>query len=259
MDVINGVPTRPFDLVDMDMINSIPTRSFDLATLAELSRDELQRHRWNAAGCDDSAGRDEVPGRDDGEPFDSQPANELCSTLPVRQAARNVSRPYCVELLRWALVLHSDAAWSMLQQCFSETLRGWIWRHPGCDVVLLRDSEENYIAQTFSRFWYAVHDQQLEFTTLPAALRYLHATLNGLLMDTLRSHLRGRAREVPLPEPGCPEEPATAGAIDGQSIWDDIQGFLPDERERRVAYLLYYCGLKPRDIIVRCSHDWCLD
>ena len=75
-------------------------------------------------------------------------------------------------------------------------------------------------------------------------------------MDTLRSHLRGRAREVPLPEPGCPEEPATADAIDGQSIWDEIQGFLPDECERRVAYLLYYCGLKPRDIIVRCSHEF---
>ncbi|MFL5592033.1 MAG: hypothetical protein ACJ8DI_30880 [Ktedonobacteraceae bacterium] len=61
---------------------------------------------------------------------------------------------------------------------------------------------------------------------------------------------------MPLPEPGCYEEPAIADAIDGQSIWDDIQGFLPDERERRVAYLLYYCGLKPRDIIVRCSHEF---
>src|SRR5881275_342695 len=177
MDAINSIPTRQLDLVDMDMINSVPTRSFDLATLAELSRDELQRHRWNGAGCDDSAGRDEVPGRDK-------------------------SRPYCVELLRWALVLHSDAAWSMLQQCFSETVRGWIWRHPGRDVVLLRDSEENYIAQTFTRFWLAVRDQHVEFTTLSALLGYLHATLNGVLTDTLRSHLRERSREAALPESG---------------------------------------------------------
>ena len=187
-----------------------------LKKLVDLSTHELQRRRWDESGGD----------------------------------------RYCVELFRRALVEQTDEAWSALHQCFSETVRSWLWSHPSHDVALLRDSEENYIAQTFSRFWYAVRDQQLEFTTLPAALRYLHATLNGLLMDTLRSHLRGREREVPLPEPGCPEEPATSGAIDGQSIWDDIQGFLPDERERRVAYLLYHCGLKPRDIIVRCSHEF---
>ena len=187
-----------------------------LKKLADLSTHELQRRRWDEPGGD----------------------------------------RYCVELFRRALVEQTDEAWLALQQCFTETVRSWLWSHPSHDVALLRDSEENYIAQTFSRFWYAVRDQQLEFTTLPAALRYLRATLNGLLMDTLRSHLRGRAREVPLPEPGCPEEPATAGAIDGQSIWDDIQGFLPDERERRVAYLLYHCGLKPRDIIVRCPREF---
>src|SRR6266852_2952346 len=187
-----------------------------LKKLAELSTHELQRRRWDESGGD----------------------------------------RHCVELFRRALVEQTDEAWSALQQCFSETVRSWLWSHPGHDVALLRDSEENYIAQTFSRFWYAVRDQQLEFTTLPAALRYLHATLNGLLMDTLRSHLRGRAREVPLPEPGCSEEPATADDIDEQSIWESIQSFLPDERERRVAYLLYYCGLKPRDIVIRCSQEF---
>ena len=163
---------------------------------------------------------------------------------------------YCVELLRRALAEQTDEAWSALHQCFSETVRIWFWSHPSRDVALLRDSEENYIAQTFSRFWYAVRDQQLEFATLPAALRYLHATLNGLLTDTLRFHLRERAKEGPLPKPGCSEEPMTADAMDEQSIWDEIQGFLPDERERRVAYLLYYCGLKPRDIVSRCSQEF---
>src|SRR5436309_3155124 len=187
-----------------------------LKKLVDLSIHELQRRRWDEPGGD----------------------------------------RYCVELFRRALVEQTDEAWSALQQCFSETVRSWLWSHPSHDVALLRDSEENYIAQTFSRFWYAMHDQQLEFTTLPAALRYLHATLNGILTDTLRSHLRGRAREVTLPEPGCSEEPTTADFTDEQSIWESIQGFLPDERERRVAYLLYYCGLKPRDIVVRCSPEF---
>ncbi|GAC1378523.1 MAG: sigma-70 family RNA polymerase sigma factor [Ktedonobacteraceae bacterium] len=163
---------------------------------------------------------------------------------------------HCLELFRRALSEQTDDAWPVLQQCFSETIRRWIWSHPSRDVALLRDSEENYIAQTFSRFWYAVHEQHIEFTTLSAALRYLHATLNGLLTDTLRAHLRRRTREVLLSELECSEEPIAADSTTSQSIWESIQQFLPDERERRVAYLLYHCGLKPRDIVMRYRQEF---
>ena len=44
--------------------------------------------------------------------------------------------------------------------------------------------------------------------------------------------------------------------MDSQSIWESIQPLLPDKRERRLAYLLYYCGLKPRDIVLRCSEEF---
>ncbi len=187
-----------------------------LATLADLSTHELQRHRCK-------------------EPFDDR---------------------YCVEILRRALVEQTDEAWSVLQQCYSETIRGWVRSHPSRDVALLRDSEENYIAQTCSRFWYAVRDQHLEFTSLYTALSYLHATLNGIILDTLRGHLRSRSREVPFPEPGCSQEPGAEDSMDDRSIWDSIQLLLPDEHERRLAYLLYYCGLKPRDIVLRCSGEF---
>src|SRR5713101_6978491 len=164
-----------------------------LTTLAALGINELQRHRCKAS-------------------FDER---------------------YCLEILRRALVEQTDEAWSVLQQCYSETIRGWVRSHPSRDVALLRDSEENYIAQTFSRFWYAVHTQHLEFTTLPAALRYLRATLNGLLTDTLRCHLRLRTREVPLSEPGCYQEPSVEYSMDDRSIWRSIETLLCDERERR--------------------------
>ena len=202
--------------IDTDAMKRVPTQKMDLETLADLSSDELQRHRWNGS-------------------FDES---------------------YCAELLRRALVTHSDTAWSLLQQCFSETLRNWIWSHPGRDVALLRDSEENYIAQTFTRFWLAVRDQHIEFTTLPAISGYLHATLNALLTDTLRFHLRGRTREAPLPASECFQEPAAPDSLDGQSTWESIASLLPDDRERRLAYLLYHCGLKPREIIVRCPQEF---
>ena len=202
--------------IETDAIKRVLIQQMDLATLADLSSDELQRHRWNGS-------------------YDES---------------------YSVELLRRALVTHSDMAWSLLQQCFSETLRNWIWSHPGRDVALLRDSEENYIAQTFTRFWLAVRDQHIEFTTLSAILGYLHATLNGLLTDTLRFHLRGRTKEAPLPASGCFEEPAAPDCLDDQSTWESIASLLPDERERRLAYLLYHCGLKPREIVQRCPQEF---
>ena len=44
--------------------------------------------------------------------------------------------------------------------------------------------------------------------------------------------------------------------MDSQGFWESIQSLLSDERERRLAYLLYHCGLKPRDIVRRCSQEF---
>ncbi|HEY6408867.1 MAG TPA: hypothetical protein VIY29_15505 [Ktedonobacteraceae bacterium] len=172
------------------------------------------------------------------------------------RSKESVEDRYCVEILRRALSEQTDEAWPVLQRCFSEPVKVWFRSHPSRDVALLRDSEENYIALTFSRFWYAVRDQHLEFTTLPAALRYLHATLNGIILDTLRFHLRLRSRELPFPEPGCSQEPRAADSIGDQSLWNSIQSMLPDEREKRLAFLLYHCGLKPREIVLRCPGEF---
>lgn len=161
---------------------------------------------------------------------------------------------FCLEIFRRAIVLHIDQAWSVLQQRFGELLRIWLRSHPANDIALRRDSEENYVAQTFSRFWYAVRAQNLEFQSLNAALSYLHATMNGIITDTVRSQLR--SKNVPLPDPGFPEEPATEDSDDSQETWETIQRVLGDERERRVGYLLYYCGLKPREIVTRCPDEF---
>ena len=161
---------------------------------------------------------------------------------------------FCLEIFRRAIVQRMDQAWSVLQQRFGEIVRIWLHSHPNSDVALMRDTEENYVAQTFSRFWYAVRDQSLEFTTLNAALSYLHATLNGIVMDALRSRLR--SKEVSLPEPGFSEEPMVEDSIDGHLLWNSIQSLLSDKHERRIAYLLYYCGLKPREIVTRCSKEF---
>lgn len=88
---------------------------------------------------------------------------------------------------------------------------------------------------------------------MEAALSYLKASLNGAILDTIRTYARP---QVPLPEPGSLFflEVACEDERDEQELWLVIKELLPAPRERRVAYLLFHCGLKPREIV-----QWCAD
>jgi len=117
------------------------------------------------------------------------------------------------------------------------------------------ESEENYVAQTFERFWQATaSNQQVEFSTLAAALQYLYASLNGTILDMLRAY--ARPREVPLPVPGEPGEPVVEDNTENSEVWESLQLMLSNPREQRVAYLLFHCGLGPREIIRFCPQEW---
>jgi hypothetical protein len=174
--------------------------------------------------------------------------------MSKRRRKESFDDAYCLEIFRRAIVQGVDQAWVVLQDRFGDSIRMWLHSHPRNDVALRHDTEENYVAMTFTRFWHAVHDQKLEFQSLVAALSYLHATLNGIIMDTMRSQMR--SKEVPLPEADSHEEPAANESDKEQSIWLSIQQLLSGPQEQRLAYLLYYCGLKPREVLVRCPNEF---
>jgi len=162
---------------------------------------------------------------------------------------------YCLELFRRATLQDDQQAWECLQQVFGETIRGWLRRHPSRDAVYRLDSEENYVAQTFERLWQATtQNRKLEFKTVAAALQYLRVSLNSAILDTLRDN--SRHREVALPEAGFPGEPIVEESTDSGELWEMLKEMLHDVREQRVAYLLYHCGLKPREIVHYCPQEF---
>ncbi len=117
------------------------------------------------------------------------------------------------------------------------------------------NQEENYVAQTFERFWQATaFNQRVEFSTLAAALQYLRASLHGVILDMLRAY--ARPREVSLPEPGEPGELLVEDSVDNSEDWEILHMILSNPREQRLTYLLFYCGLKPREILRFCPHEW---
>ena len=162
---------------------------------------------------------------------------------------------YGIELLRRATVENDQEAWAWVQHCFGGLVRGWLHRHPKRAAACRLESEEAYVALAFERFWQATtSNQQLEFHRLAAALQYLRASLYGAMLDTLRAY--ARPREVALPEPGEAEEPYVEDSTDSSEVWEVLQAMLPNPREQRVAYLLFHCGLKPREIVSWFPQEW---
>src|SRR5258708_14199240 len=162
---------------------------------------------------------------------------------------------YGLELFRRAIVEGDTEAWEWGQRCFGEIVLGWLPRHPSRAAACRLESEANYVALAFERFWQATAvTQQVTFKTLAAALQYLRASLHGAILDTLRAY--SRPKEVSLPEPGEPGEPFAEDQTEASEVWEVLQTMLPNRRELRLAYLLYYCGLKPREIVRFCPQEW---
>ncbi len=161
-----------------------------------------------------------------------------CSTLAIQALAGQCLREIdnfrrgepctdtcSVELVRRATIQGVQKAQAWVQHCFGEVVRGWLRGHPSREAACRLESEENYIAQTFERFWQATAlTQHVEFSTLP--------------------------------QPGAPEEPHMRDTTNSSEIWEVLQTMLPDMREQRVAYLLFHGGLEPREIARFCSQEF---
>jgi hypothetical protein len=159
---------------------------------------------------------------------------------------------YGVELIRRATVQGDQEAWTWVQYCFGGVVLNWLRCHPKRAHACRLESEERYVAQAFERFWQATASKQrVEFSTLAAALQYLRASLNGAILDTLWAY--ARPREVSLPEPG---EPQVEDVTSSSEVWEILKTMLPDGREQRLAYLLFHCGLGPREIVRFCPQEW---
>jgi hypothetical protein len=162
---------------------------------------------------------------------------------------------YYLEMFHHALANHEPEAWELLQQCFSPLVRSWIRNHPQRNLACRYELEEHFVANTFTRVWQVSMRNRLEFDSLVAALSYMKISLQGTILDTLRAHTH--PREVPLPNADSAtissEKQVIKDEYKSSDLWESIKCLLHDDRERRLAYLLFHCGLKPREIV--CYHS----
>jgi len=158
---------------------------------------------------------------------------------------------YCLEIFYRALKKQDDQASELLMRSLRSMAIGWLRSYSRYDSAMRYESEDNYVIEAFARMWNAWHDQQTNFETLAAALSYLKLCLLRAVQDTLRFYEK-KMVELPEPGTGSPDEPVAREEDDAHELWEVLQSFLPTEREKELAYLLYHCNLKPREIMKRC-------
>ena len=144
---------------------------------------------------------------------------------------------------------HGDPqAWAAFQRSLEETVLTWFHSHPGSQAACRLHSERHFVALTFKRLRQALSQRQMICETLSEVLLYLRASLNGVILETLRASKRTGG----VPSLWLDGE----DACDSSQVWQKLQALLSSEREQRLASLLYHCGLSPADIERACPHEW---
>lgn len=160
----------------------------------------------------------------------------------------NVDDQYCLELLHRTIVQQDAHARKIIQRYFSELLYQWLHYHPKSEMAYQLNSEEHYVTQALERFWHILSPHQLEVANpLEVAQHYLRISLNSTIMDTLRACLR--SQRIPVTEIKDATRSRAASNDSPCTCWEVIEHMLPNRRTRRLAYLLFYCGLKPKAIV----------
>jgi hypothetical protein len=161
---------------------------------------------------------------------------------------------YSIELIRRAVEGDQEAR-ACVQHCFGGMVLDWIHHHPQRAAACRLKCEEYYMAQAFERFWQATAThQRVECTTLAGILHSLRVCLQGTILEALR--MSEQPGETSFTETGEAREPSINALTSCSNEWEMLESMLVDRREHRLAYLLFHCGLKPREIVRYCPQEW---
>jgi hypothetical protein len=153
-----------------------------------------------------------------------------------------------LELLRRASTHGDLQAWAVFQQSLEEIVLTWLHDHPGREAACRLQSERHFVALAFERLRQTAAKGQVACESLSGVLVHLRASLNGAILETLRTSRRPGAVSSIWPD----GEDRTVR----NELWDRLQAQLPNRREQRLAYLLYHCGLEPAEIVRDFPQEW---
>lgn len=176
-----------------------------------------------------------------------------CDEQNKRFIADGLSDPqYCLELFRLALHEAVDEAWAQVIACFSGKVRGWLHHHPYQRTVLAHSTEELLLHATFNRLFERTTRGLLDVSSLPGILTYLHMCLNSVVMEEVR-HWHDWPRPLPDEDqhPRRSVEDRVISILDREALWQQVETYITDPKERLLCRLRWRDGLPPREIVAR--------
>ncbi len=162
---------------------------------------------------------------------------------------------YYFEKFRRALEERNQAAQKWLEYHLSAMLIDWIQAHPSRDLARRLHPEEYFVIQAFKRCWQtSLQHYEFEFKNMADVLYYLRVCLNAVILEALRNYSQQGNR--PLRTSLVARELFSYQDDSSHEVWSIIEGKLSDTRERRLAYLLFNCALRPVEIVCSCPQDF---
>ena len=174
---------------------------------------------------------------------------------------KNYDSRYCFELFRRAIRNRDGQAWGVVVLQYEPLVAHWVGRwmskHP--DILQFNEETQDFVAQTFERFWVSFTPAKLEKSqSLAAVLRYLQMCANGALTDSWRKLRRlqieqeAQEEEQELSEP----DPTPEDLLQSDEFWQLIQKKAKDSKEYKVVYAYFYLDLSPREILAEYPNEF---
>jgi|GEM_PF-5515966 len=157
---------------------------------------------------------------------------------------------YCLEIFCRALRQEAgDDHWNAFYRSFYSDVRRWVISHPTSKILLAQENVDDFVNDSYSRFFQTSKRKQLEFPTLGAALKFLHRCVNSVMLDAIRSKNHPTFLIEDFDKEHAPDFlQDLLNQLNAADLWKKVRDVITDETELRLARLLWIEGYKPREI-----------
>jgi DNA-directed RNA polymerase specialized sigma24 family protein len=162
-------------------------------------------------------------------------------------------------MFRRAIRERNQAAWSRVVDQYRGIVIAWVRRHPGSRIVVEED-DDHWVDLAFTRLFQAISPERFDqFADVRQILRYLQMCVGSVIQDSLREHAqRVPTVSIDVDDREDSDEPPAAlqvrsatvvdRSLDARELWSAVERALPDDDERRIAYLTLVLEYRPREI-----------
>lgn len=165
----------------------------------------------------------------------------------TNQYKRGLSVPSdnCFELMRRALADDDNLALTHLYSNYRQLLMNWVLKHPGFSVT--GEDPDYFMSGAFANFYFALRNDKFQnFASLAKALAYLKSCVHTVILQYIRKNRLSYSSLDDVDTKGQKQDYDRIFRV--MAIWERITQLLPDDKDQKLAYLIFVQERKPVEI-----------